>query len=174
MDEIKRCTGHCCEIFYLPFTPKQLKAVRKLKKKKGMNISIKGNKAINSRSGVMDIRQVAEMAIPISPSKEKITEHIGEKYAYGKYYTCKNFDKETKNCKIYDLRPKMCRDFPYGLHTLEVNVLDNEIDQTRCYYKSCNGCQNKDSANYLSVEEYVNSSTQNSAIDVATPIEDVK
>lgn len=149
-NEIKRCNGHCCEIFFLPFTPKQLGSVRKLKKKKGMNISIKGNKAINSRSGFQDIQIVAEMVISISPSREKLESHIGESAGKnGNWYTCRNFDKETRNCKIYDSRPRMCRDFPYGILA--------ENDKTKCYYKSCNGCQNKDSINYETPEQYIES-----------------
>lgn len=27
---------------------------------------------------------------------------------------CPNFDKDTKKCKIYEDRPKLCKDFPVG------------------------------------------------------------
>ncbi len=28
-------------------------------------------------------------------------------------WTCVNFDKETRRCRIYDSRPQMCWEFPY-------------------------------------------------------------
>lgn len=37
-------------------------------------------------------------------------------------YTCKHFDKETRNCGIYEHRPLMCREYPNGY---------------RCRYKGC-------------------------------------
>lgn len=40
----------------------------------------------------------------------------------GYHYTCKHFDKNTGNCRIYKTRPKMCSAYPYG----------NE-----CKYKGC-------------------------------------
>jgi Fe-S-cluster containining protein len=30
------------------------------------------------------------------------------------FYTCKHFDSTTGNCGIYEHRPLMCRDYPYG------------------------------------------------------------
>lgn len=30
-------------------------------------------------------------------------------------YTCRNWNEETRLCGIYDTRPVMCRDYPYGL-----------------------------------------------------------
>lgn len=29
-------------------------------------------------------------------------------------YTCKHFDHTTRDCGIYEMRPAMCRDYPYG------------------------------------------------------------
>lgn len=162
-NEIKRCTGHCCEMFFLPFTPRQLKKLKKLKRKKRMHPYLKGNHVINSRHNYEDMDTIMNMVIPISPSREKLNSHIGESASKnGNWYTCKNFDKETRNCKIYNTRPRMCRDFPYGILS--------EIDKTKCYYKSCHGCQNEDSSNYNSIDEYVNSSNQNVESENVPPI----
>ena len=30
------------------------------------------------------------------------------------WFTCNQWDSETKRCKVYERRPIMCRDFPYG------------------------------------------------------------
>jgi Fe-S-cluster containining protein len=29
-------------------------------------------------------------------------------------YSCVHWDRKTKLCGIYDIRPQMCRDYPYG------------------------------------------------------------
>jgi Fe-S-cluster containining protein len=33
--------------------------------------------------------------------------------SHGNYYSCKHFDRESRNCTIYEIRPGMCRDYPY-------------------------------------------------------------
>ena len=30
------------------------------------------------------------------------------------YFTCKNWDPETKLCRTYETRPRMCREYPYA------------------------------------------------------------
>ena len=30
------------------------------------------------------------------------------------YYTCKNWNEETRQCGVYDARPDMCATYPYG------------------------------------------------------------
>ena len=30
------------------------------------------------------------------------------------YWTCSNHDRATGNCAIYDTRPRMCKEYPYG------------------------------------------------------------
>lgn len=30
------------------------------------------------------------------------------------YFTCRHLDQGSGDCKIYELRPRMCRDYPYG------------------------------------------------------------
>lgn len=147
---MSRCTGHCCELFYLPFTPKQIKQVRKLKEKKERgHITFKKGKAVNANDGgLYEIKEIAEMVIPISPSKEKVTATILNQGGYHKdhYYTCKNFDKETRNCKIYSSRPHMCRNHPVQIYCKEeyiaIGTLKERAENGRCEYRNCTGCQN--------------------------------
>lgn len=102
--EAKRCTGDCCKVFSLPYTPEQLK-----------------EKFDNNRLDKRD-RQVPGMVIYLGQHEKYegwpttgLPEHL---------YTCKNFDRETNNCMVYETRPGMCSDYPYG---------------TRCRYESCTG-----------------------------------
>lgn len=37
--------------------------------------------------------------------------HIGTVDGY-KYFTCNNWDRETRKCMIYSSRPRACRDYP--------------------------------------------------------------
>ena len=30
------------------------------------------------------------------------------------YFTCRHWDEETRLCTVYEQRPAMCRDYPYG------------------------------------------------------------
>jgi Fe-S-cluster containining protein len=30
------------------------------------------------------------------------------------HWTCRHHDVDTGNCRVYDQRPAMCRDYPYG------------------------------------------------------------
>ena len=39
------------------------------------------------------------------------------------WYTCKNFNKETRNCDDYENRPNMCKDHPHAFEG--------------CNYKAC-------------------------------------
>lgn len=86
-----RCTGHCCENFWLPVSPMELSFQAKL-------ASIGKSKWDQS-----DILKVKDMAIFIRKDPKK-----------GNRYTCKYLDKETGDCKNYANRPTMCKAYPYG------------------------------------------------------------
>lgn len=38
----------------------------------------------------------------------------GEQSSKGHHYTCKHWDQTTRLCTIYENRPFMCSDYPYG------------------------------------------------------------
>lgn len=91
-----RCTGHCCERFYLPFSPEALKdraerfpEDKQLQQVAGMVVYLEYGINPDSRT-------------PPSPTRQ------------GHWYTCSNFNKETRGCNIYQTRPDMCRDYPYS------------------------------------------------------------
>ena len=106
---MNRCTGHCCENFTLPYTPMELKHRAKRLKV--------GDKYFHE-----DHTQVAEMVIFLGTyasgtdrrGRKKIK---GTKLYYGKsihHYTCKHYNRETRNCMNYENRPAMCRNYPDG------------------------------------------------------------
>lgn len=98
------CAGHCCRIFYLPHTPAELEA---------------------KRGDLVDGETICDMVIyrglltadqyegycrqhGLAPDK-----HVLIKRTTGNYYTCKCLTVDGL-CSIYETRPHMCRDFPYG------------------------------------------------------------
>jgi Fe-S-cluster containining protein len=93
-----RCTGHCCERFYLPWSPADLERNAK------------------DHPDDKQLQQVAGMVIFIEEELKHHTYPTGDKVVTDRknWYTCKNFNKETRGCNIYETRPKMCSDYPYG------------------------------------------------------------
>lgn len=97
-----RCTDGCCRKFVLPFTPEELQEEARLEREE------------RTRFG-KDILIVAEMAIPLDRPEfcmDGVTP-VDDAMAR-RFYTCKNFNTETNDCGIYETRPRMCRDYPYG------------------------------------------------------------
>lgn len=98
------CPGLCCAAFYWPRT---LAWMRK------------------NPNAMFDGPQIADMLIPLTPkeARERYERFAGAeavvpsgfKWKYrGHHFTCKNWDEETRLCRIYEDRPTMCRDYPYG------------------------------------------------------------
>lgn len=97
------CPGYCCAAFYWPWTLRQQR---------------------ERASRAYDGEQIAEMLIPLTPkeARERYERFSGTKArpgtftweARGHHFTCKNWDEETRLCTIYEDRPTMCRDYPYG------------------------------------------------------------
>lgn len=79
-----KCGGSCCERLFYPRTPEGLKQDYEDKHKRDEDI--------------VEIYHMLELL---------------ELDGIGGWYTCLNWDKESKLCKIYDERPQMCRDYPY-------------------------------------------------------------
>ena len=80
--ETSRCSGHCCQGFYLNESKLDL---------------------LTSETVVQDEDIIVDMLIPLEWDEEG-----------GATFTCRHFDTETNNCQIYDRRPGMCRNYPYG------------------------------------------------------------
>jgi Fe-S-cluster containining protein len=101
----RRCSGHCCKSFILPWlAPDQIEHKREFYKDDS------------------EAQQVLNMVIylgndpnkfPESAKKVLSSNHFKHKeYSNTHYYTCKHHCNITGNCLIYDDRPKMCRTFP--------------------------------------------------------------
>lgn len=66
-----------------------------------------------------DIHLIAPMVIYLGESWWDIQGERRE--APGHYYTCKHYDCSSQNCGIYEHRPRMCSEYPYGR---DCNYLD--------------------------------------------------
>jgi Fe-S-cluster containining protein len=95
------CTGLCCAAFRIPQTRAALREAGK--------------------HGHEEAGQIAEMLIPLTP-KEARERHqafggTSMKFPWsdrGHNFTCRHWDEDTRMCGIYEDRPDMCREFPYG------------------------------------------------------------
>ena len=112
----KRCTGHCCKNFHLPFGPDEIRE-HYLRWSRG------GTQITKERGEHMpiytDIHLIAPMVVHlgyfdttnkgINPSDD----HLTGVETPGHRYRCKNLDPKSGDCTIYEIRPTMCRDYPY-------------------------------------------------------------
>lgn len=97
----RSCSGACCAVFYLPLTLRDF----------GRRVA----------AGVIeDGEYILDMLIPLTVEKarERAAKfggvgHITKRKA-GHHFTCRHWDEETRRCKEYAKRPRMCREYPYG------------------------------------------------------------
>ena len=99
-----QCTGACCAVFWLPYTPENLR-----------------KRAAEANAG-SDLPYIADMVISLSPRKarKRATEFgldwpklkIGDDNA-DQVYTCRHWDEGSRRCSAYETRPRLCRDYPY-------------------------------------------------------------
>lgn len=102
----KRCKGHCCERFYLPFSPEELAKY------------VEDKEHLTHRYNNEEVAQVAGMVEYLGASKldanKEIPYYAKQNSDYlNHWYRCKNHNTETGDCMIYETRPPMCRGFPY-------------------------------------------------------------
>lgn len=123
-----RCTGACCERFFLPLAPDDLLAGFVAWKRDKDAAPIRMSDArpkLGRYDGPIgklypeDIWLLYPMLIPLEPaSEEKAPKAIFPEdknlHGDGWFYTCKHFDTLRGNCTIYDHRPAMCREYPDG------------------------------------------------------------
>lgn len=90
------CGGRCCQNFVIgSHTPERIgELYLNAKACEAAGVSVPSDR---------DIIFVAEMVIRIDEDDE-----------WRARYTCKHFVEATGLCGVYDQRPKMCREFPYG------------------------------------------------------------
>lgn len=102
-----RCTGHCCHAYTLPYSPEELR--------ENYLAWAEQRPDRNGRAQGREIWLIAPMAIHLGefdrhPSGE-VEPPPGAGTAH--YYTCAHL-RENGDCGIYEIRPKMCSDYPYG------------------------------------------------------------
>ncbi|HEY9720994.1 MAG TPA: hypothetical protein V6D47_03220 [Oscillatoriaceae cyanobacterium] len=110
-----RCTGHCCRLVAMPFSPDELQRMAQGETVRGFTPQLQ------------EARTVADMLVPLASRYEDLTpedQHLGrhfpetpyspEERAQYHFYRCGRQDPVTGDCTRYDERPMMCRLHPYG------------------------------------------------------------
>jgi Fe-S-cluster containining protein len=98
-----RCTGHCCQSFFLPNPPSYYATAAKNWKPPFLIDAEKISSMI-----VLVAIDIKRYVIPVEPGE-------GPQWgADGYRYDCKHFDAESGNCTDYENRPRMCVEYPYG------------------------------------------------------------
>ena len=143
-----RCTGHCCEMFTLPFSPEELMLSYRAWQR-GRNVEPLRMSGSAQQNGadlfeayarvLVDIHLIAPMVIHLGlfsepqiepchmPDALLLNDNKFEKPLH--FYTCKHHDPKTGDCTIYDIRPAVCRDYPYG---------------RKCNYRACTWTDHKE------------------------------
>lgn len=112
----ERCTGHCCRLFFAPITPAKIKrCLEELDKFPRRDPWPSGLTLPVNYETILDMlipdRPVVEGGRPPGQKTQKFSKWAAED---GYLYRCKHFDEESHDCRIYDRRPQMCREYPYG------------------------------------------------------------
>lgn len=113
---MSRCTGHCCKAFILPFTPAEL--WKRYDKWHTPPIPLEELPPEEQQEGPRipdEIHLIAPMVRLVDVLEAGDTCLMTGKILQAQtiFYTCVHLD-ENNNCGIYEHRPKMCRDYPYG------------------------------------------------------------
>jgi Fe-S-cluster containining protein len=116
-----RCTGHCCRMFFLPYSPDQLREeYQRWLRTDGDAVIHKGHIGYGQAKPLLaEIHLIYPMVIHLSESYPDGYAMVNprdvdpEEVSAGHFYTCKHLDRTTDNCTIYEDRPGMCRDYPY-------------------------------------------------------------
>jgi Fe-S-cluster containining protein len=120
-----RCTGHCCADFTLPYSPEELKSRYLAWRRHGVaELQMSTTTETRGVSIPEDIHLIYPMLIPLGQFHNSKDAYVnppdpGIERSYSDHhpphhYTCKHFDPKSGNCGIYDIRPAMCRNYPYG------------------------------------------------------------
>lgn len=91
-----RCTGQCCRSFYLPFNHEEHRELLTDRDPSWAKDTLYSH---GLRITAMDGAMILSMVIPLPGDGPQ-------------QYTCKFFDG--KNCGAYEVRPDMCKSYPYG------------------------------------------------------------
>ena len=118
-----KCGGYCCERFCLAYSKEELHAMYlawTLRARDGAAAHMIKNaelavRDLRSDYKTFDIHLIYPMLIDLgvhdwNPNKPR-KKIRGAKI---QHWGCKHFDKKTRLCTIYDIRPTMCRVYPNG------------------------------------------------------------
>ena len=103
--------GACCEKFFLPLSPQELIDAYRYFKDRDDRLTMS---FLNERkAGVHDFRiyQDIELVAPMVRLIEEVQETDDNRHGY--WYTCIHYDQSKKRCGIHNIRPRMCRGFPF-------------------------------------------------------------
>ena len=114
-----RCTGHCCRNLTIPISPEELLASYQRWHGEGKVQVFKSTNTKDTGPVYVDIHLLAPMLEylgkstkpykTVNPTDEQLLGTEPERHRY----RCKMLDREG-NCSIYEIRPAMCRDYPYA------------------------------------------------------------
>jgi Fe-S-cluster containining protein len=105
---MSECAGYCCAVFTFTSTPAQIRE-RIAEKKCSRDDPMLADMLIPLSFEDAQAR-AAEFHLPSSPAIAEVARWTEDT----PLYTCKHWDETTRLCTIYESRPMMCRDFPYG------------------------------------------------------------
>lgn len=114
-DPRPRCTGHCCKSFDLPLGPGQLALIAQIAENgdqgfwRSSDAGVVWSTPIRSTRGDPVYFTSPEEALQIA----RMVRWVGRNDSSLHFYDCKNLT-EAGDCSIYETRPTMCRDYPYG------------------------------------------------------------
>jgi len=114
-----RCTGHCCKKFFLPLSPDELKQRYESWQRRGRSpiLPTLSERLLPMKYALPEeIWLVYPMVRHLGTTEEVQPPHtVGNIDNHpGHFYTCKHYDAKSGDCTIYDIRPKMCADYPYS------------------------------------------------------------
>lgn len=118
-----KCLGHCCRMFWLPFTPEKLHMVVWARSIYGYNDANGWPEGIPN---YVNAERVADIVIYRGTfTREQLVEYgrrrglavplpgLKGEDNHGSWYTCKLLDWATNLCTDYENRPDMCMNFPW-------------------------------------------------------------
>lgn len=118
----RRCTGHCCKAFILPWlTPSEFERRKKLYDSIKTELNEKEKEELYVLNMIeylgsdpIKFPEASQKVIPINNFwQDKQRASFEEDYR-SHYYTCKHHCSVTGNCLDYENRPNMCKIFPHN------------------------------------------------------------
>src|SRR5690242_20432891 len=98
------CRGDCCVAFRVPYTLEQL-AVGDVGEQDADEARCMASMLVRLTVDEGNQRRL-DFIQGVVPTFDRSDE--------GHVFMCSNWNEETRLCEIYENRPAMCRDFPYG------------------------------------------------------------